>query len=210
MNPDERAVGPELGTQHGNRCVVTPAAGGVAGQEVVLMWWAEGHGSCSWSRRPAIRTMCRSGAFLAEVPVLPRTAMVMAPPVRVGFRTSESALEARVPRPSPDTGVTPMAPVRSFIADATRPGPRREAEMDLTSCPECGVPAEVTWRFVAKSTDCPVDHVQPRCIRQHTFLGPAASLLPDRSRRAVLGSPGTITYRQDPSVVTASSATRAA
>jgi hypothetical protein len=52
--------------------------------------------------------------------------------------------------------------------------------MDLTSCPECGVPAEVTWRFVAKSTDCPVDHVQLRCIRQHTFLGPAASLLPDR------------------------------
>ncbi len=51
--------------------------------------------------------------------------------------------------------------------------------MDLTTCPECGVPAEVTWRFAEESTDGPVEHVQLRCVRQHYFLGLAATLLPD-------------------------------
>lgn len=52
--------------------------------------------------------------------------------------------------------------------------------MDLTTCPECAAPAEVTWTFAAESTDGPVEHVKLRCIRQHWFLGPAESLLPDR------------------------------
>jgi hypothetical protein len=52
--------------------------------------------------------------------------------------------------------------------------------MELTSCPECGSVAEVTRRFVAESTDGPVEHVKLRCLQRHWFMGPAASLLPDR------------------------------
>lgn len=59
-----------------------------------------------------------------------------------------------------------------------RPRKDREATMELTSCPECGAVAEVTWRFAEESTDGPVEHVRLRCVWRHTFMGPAASLLP--------------------------------
>lgn len=42
----------------------------------------------------------------------------------------------------------------------------------LTGCPECGAPAEITRRDVLESTDGPVEHVGVRCIRKHIFLMP--------------------------------------
>ena len=42
--------------------------------------------------------------------------------------------------------------------------------MDLTTCPECAAPAEITDRFVLESTDGPVDHARVRCVRGHWFL----------------------------------------
>jgi hypothetical protein len=48
--------------------------------------------------------------------------------------------------------------------------------MDLTTCPECGHAAEVTWREVMESTDGPVEHAQIRCVQRHWFLLPVAHL----------------------------------
>jgi hypothetical protein len=42
--------------------------------------------------------------------------------------------------------------------------------MDLTTCPECAAPAEITDRFVLESTAGPVDHARVRCVRGHWFL----------------------------------------
>ena len=42
--------------------------------------------------------------------------------------------------------------------------------MDLTTCPECDAPAEITDRFVLESTGGPVDHARVRCVRGHWFL----------------------------------------
>lgn len=52
--------------------------------------------------------------------------------------------------------------------------------MELTTCPECGVPAEVTWRYCEESTGGPVEHVRLQCLRRHWFLGPSGTLLPQR------------------------------
>jgi len=49
--------------------------------------------------------------------------------------------------------------------------------MELTSCPACGAPAEVTWRFYEEGTDGPVEHVKLRCVDKHWFMGAASSLL---------------------------------
>lgn len=49
--------------------------------------------------------------------------------------------------------------------------------MDTTSCPECGVLAEVQWRDVLESTDGPVEHAKVRCLQRHWFLLPVASLV---------------------------------
>lgn len=48
--------------------------------------------------------------------------------------------------------------------------------VDLTSCPECGGPAEVLWRDVCASTDGPVEHARVRCLAGHLFLGPVEYL----------------------------------
>lgn len=42
----------------------------------------------------------------------------------------------------------------------------------LTGCPDCGAPAEITRRDVLESTDGPIEHVGVRCARQHVFLLP--------------------------------------
>ena len=46
--------------------------------------------------------------------------------------------------------------------------------MTLTSCPDCGAPAEVIDRFALPSTDGPVEHVRTYCLRRHWFMGPLA------------------------------------
>jgi hypothetical protein len=46
-------------------------------------------------------------------------------------------------------------------------------DLELTSCPDCGRPAEVVDRFSLNSTDGPIDHVKTRCITGHWFTTPA-------------------------------------
>ena len=39
----------------------------------------------------------------------------------------------------------------------------------LVSCPDCGVPAEITEHFWLPSTDGPVDHIVVHCAAGHHF-----------------------------------------
>lgn len=39
----------------------------------------------------------------------------------------------------------------------------------LVSCPDCGVPAEITERFCLPSTDGPVEHIVLHCAADHHF-----------------------------------------
>ena len=48
--------------------------------------------------------------------------------------------------------------------------------MDMTTCPECGVPAEVRDRHVLSSTDGPIEHARVRCVDGHCFFLPVASI----------------------------------
>jgi hypothetical protein len=48
--------------------------------------------------------------------------------------------------------------------------------MDMTTCPECGAPAEVRDRHVLDSTDGPVEHARIRCVQQHHFFLPVERL----------------------------------
>jgi hypothetical protein len=48
--------------------------------------------------------------------------------------------------------------------------------MDLTTCPECGLVAEVLERDVWDSTDGPVEHATVRCVDRHRFVLPVALL----------------------------------
>ena len=57
--------------------------------------------------------------------------------------------------------------------------------MELTRCPECGLPAEAVDRDVWESTDGPVEHVALRCVARHRFVMPVAMLArasPDDAR----------------------------
>jgi hypothetical protein len=55
---------------------------------------------------------------------------------------------------------------------------------ELTNCPDCGAPAEITRRVVLESTDGPVEHVGVRCVQRHIFLMPTFLLdrLPQSQR----------------------------
>lgn len=44
--------------------------------------------------------------------------------------------------------------------------------LQLTGCPDCGLPAEITRRAVLPSTDGPVEHVGVCCVGRHVFLLP--------------------------------------
>ena len=55
------------------------------------------------------------------------------------------------------------------------------ATVELTTCPDCGAPAEITDRFVPESTSGPVDHAKVCCVRRHWFLLSLDSL--DRANR---------------------------
>jgi hypothetical protein len=48
--------------------------------------------------------------------------------------------------------------------------------MDLTTCPECGAPAEVRDRHVLESTDGPIEHARIRCVQRHYFFLPVEQL----------------------------------
>ena len=48
--------------------------------------------------------------------------------------------------------------------------------MDLTTCPDCGAPAEVLDRFVLESTDGPAEHLRVFCLARHHFMLPAEML----------------------------------
>lgn len=61
--------------------------------------------------------------------------------------------------------------------------------MDLTSCPECGRPAEVRRRFVLASTDGPIEHADVRCIDRHWFALPIAALDPGPRRPSDAANP---------------------
>jgi hypothetical protein len=59
--------------------------------------------------------------------------------------------------------------------------------LDLTSCPECGVPADVVERFVLASTDGPIEHARVHCAGGHRFLLSVATLHRTRRRLARTG-----------------------
>jgi len=50
--------------------------------------------------------------------------------------------------------------------------------MEMTTCPECGVPAQIEQRHVLASTDGPVEHVKIRCVSGHWFFLSVAALEP--------------------------------
>jgi hypothetical protein len=51
------------------------------------------------------------------------------------------------------------------------------AMLELTACPECSAPAEITERVTFRSTHGPVEHARVRCVRRHWFFLPVARLL---------------------------------
>lgn len=50
--------------------------------------------------------------------------------------------------------------------------------LQITTCPECRVPAEVAARHVQYSTNGPVEHARVRCARKHVFNLPVEMLEP--------------------------------
>lgn len=50
--------------------------------------------------------------------------------------------------------------------------------MDLTTCPTCGLPAEVRDRFVLESTAGPMEHAATLCAQRHTYRLPVVLLEP--------------------------------
>lgn len=48
--------------------------------------------------------------------------------------------------------------------------------MELTTCPECDLPAEIVDRFALYSTHGPIEHVKVNCVNQHWFVVPAERL----------------------------------
>lgn len=56
--------------------------------------------------------------------------------------------------------------------------------MDMTSCPACGAPAEITDRCVLDSTSGPIEHVRVGCANRHWFLLSVATLARCRAAAA--------------------------
>jgi hypothetical protein len=51
-------------------------------------------------------------------------------------------------------------------------------ELELTTCPECGLPAEVLYRSALQSTAGPVEHVKLQCVTGHWFFTEASAHRP--------------------------------
>jgi hypothetical protein len=51
----------------------------------------------------------------------------------------------------------------------------RLSRIEMTDCPQCGLPAEVLDRMTLQSTDGPVEHVKTRCVTGEWFLMPVAA-----------------------------------
>ena len=54
--------------------------------------------------------------------------------------------------------------------------PRDMKDLEIIGCPSCGAPAEIVWRTRLASTAGPIEHLDVRCIRRHTFFMPSAGL----------------------------------
>jgi hypothetical protein len=55
---------------------------------------------------------------------------------------------------------------------------------ELTACPECGAPAEITEAVLLESTDGPVEHARVVCVHRHWFLMPSDRLVRVEAPRA--------------------------
>jgi hypothetical protein len=77
-----------------------------------------------------------------------------------------------------------------------------EIPMTFLECPaylggqggvQCGLPAEVEYRYSIGSTDGPLESAKIRCPRGHWFNGPIDSLIPRDIRQAqVAGRPAPV------------------
>lgn len=54
----------------------------------------------------------------------------------------------------------------------------------LLDCPTCGLPAEITDRFILDSTDGPLEHVKLVCPARHWYTPPIDSLPTPRRNSA--------------------------
>jgi hypothetical protein len=62
--------------------------------------------------------------------------------------------------------------------------------LELTTCPECGAPAELIDEGPVESTDGPVRVVRLRCAHRHWFLLDPASLARSLAAETPLPTPG--------------------
>ena len=60
------------------------------------------------------------------------------------------------------------------------------AYMDEQGAVRCGLPAEVEYTYVVRSSDGPLDSARIRCPRGHWFNGPAESLTCDEPTSATV------------------------
>jgi hypothetical protein len=58
------------------------------------------------------------------------------------------------------------------------------AHLDARGTARCGLPAEVEDRYLARSTDGPLESVKIRCPVGHWFNGPVEFLTWDKNRHA--------------------------
>ena len=91
-----------------------------------------------------------------------------------------------------------------FTSRTGASGPVEVDVMELTRCPQCGLPAEVVDRDVWESTDGPVEHVAIRCVARHRFVMPVAMLAtasPDDARAAADLWGSRVNHRPAPRVI---------
>ena len=60
----------------------------------------------------------------------------------------------------------------------------------LVECPACGLPAEITDRFVLNGAPEPVEHVKVACVNRHWFTLPVDLLPPSEPAHSGPAEPG--------------------